>query len=109
VFGAIEAILFAWVFGMGNAWDEIHRGADMRIPGFYKFIIKYITPLFLLSILGVWFWQEWRPVITMANISAADRPFVLATRAGLLAVFFLLGVMVKISWLNKKEQRGNAS
>jgi SNF family Na+-dependent transporter len=109
VFGTIEAILFAWVFGMGNAWDEIHRGADMRIPGFYKFIIKYITPLFLLIILGVWFWQEWRPVITMAKMSAADRPFVLATRVGLIAIFFLLGLMVKISWSRKKEQRGDAS
>lgn len=108
VFGAIEVILFAWVFGMGNAWDEIHRGADMRIPVFYKFIIKYITPLFLLVILGVWFWQEWRPVITMAKISAADRPYVLATRAGLLVLFFILGLLVKISWRNKKKQRGNA-
>jgi neurotransmitter:Na+ symporter, NSS family len=109
VFGTIEAILFAWVFGMGNAWDEIHRGADMRIPGFYKFIIKYITPLFLLIILGVWFWQEWRPVMTMAGISSADRPYVLATRAGLLAVFFLLGLMVKTSWRNKRKQRSGAS
>jgi SNF family Na+-dependent transporter len=55
VFAAIETILFAWIFGMDKAWDEIHKGADMRVPRIYKFIIKYITPVFLFFILGMWF------------------------------------------------------
>jgi hypothetical protein len=50
VFSLIEAILFAWVFGMDKGWRELHKGADMNIPVIYKFIIKYITPTFLLFI-----------------------------------------------------------
>ena len=51
VFSLTEAILFAWVFGINKSWDELHQGADLRIPYFYKYIILYITPSFLLIIL----------------------------------------------------------
>ncbi|MDD5746691.1 MAG: sodium-dependent transporter [Candidatus Omnitrophica bacterium] len=105
IFGTIEVILFAWVFGMNNAWDEIHKGADMRIPRAYKFIIKYITPLFLFIILGAWFLQEWIPVIAMRNVSAADRPYVLGTRIGLLALFSGIAALVKIAWRKKENRR----
>jgi SNF family Na+-dependent transporter len=101
VFATIETVLFAWVFGMENAWDEIHKGADMRIPGIYKFIIKYITPLFLFVILGMWLWQEWLPIILMKNISAANRAFILGTRIGLFSIFVILAVLVKLAWKRK--------
>lgn len=90
--------------GMEKAWDEIHQGADMRVPGIYKFIIKYITPLFLFFILGAWFWQEWIPIIFMKNVSAAGRGYILATRIGLLLVFLVLAIMVKIAWTRKRTQ-----
>jgi SNF family Na+-dependent transporter len=106
IFAAIEVILFVWVFGMEKAWDEIHRGADMRIPRVYKFIIKYITPLFIFTILGVWLWQEWVQVIFMKNVSLADRPFILATRIGLVVVFITLAVLVKLAWRHKRVERG---
>jgi hypothetical protein len=50
VFALAESILFAWIFGMDKGWDEIHSGADMRVPTIYRFIIKYITPVFLLFV-----------------------------------------------------------
>jgi SNF family Na+-dependent transporter len=109
VFATIETILFAWVFGMDKAWEEIHRGADMSIPKVYKFIIKYITPLFLFLILGIWLSQEWLPIITMKQISLANKPFIFFTRLGLLLILLILAVLVKIAWrkrkLNLKEER----
>jgi hypothetical protein len=51
VFATIETILFAWVFGMNRAWEEIGKGAEMRVPAFFYPIIKYVTPTFLLLIL----------------------------------------------------------
>ena len=50
VFAMVEAILFAWVFGMEKGWKEIHQGADIRVPGIYRFVIKYITPAFILLV-----------------------------------------------------------
>jgi len=102
LFALIETILFAWVFGMEKAWDEIHKGADMRVPHIYKFIIKYITPSFLLFILGMWFFQEWLPIIFMKNVSSADKPFILATRIGLFSLFLILAILVKIAWNKRK-------
>lgn len=106
IFGLIEVILFAWVFGMNNAWEEIHRGADMRIPRIYKFIIKYVTPTFLIFILGVWLWQEWIPVILMQNVPLENKPYILGTRAGLLALFAVLALLVKIAWRRKRLSGG---
>lgn len=104
LFATIETIIFAWVFGMEKAWDEIHRGADMQVPKIYKFIIRYITPLFLFFILGMWFWQEWLPIILMKNVSSADRIFILGTRIGLLLIFLTLAVLVKIAWKRRRPQ-----
>ncbi len=47
VFALVEIILFSWIFGINKGWREITEGADIRVPLFYKFIIKYITPLIL--------------------------------------------------------------
>ncbi|MFH0855831.1 MAG: sodium-dependent transporter [Candidatus Omnitrophota bacterium] len=107
LFATIEVILFAWVFGMDEAWSQIHKGADMRVPKAYKFIIKYITPAFLFIIFGMWFAQEWLPVIFMKNVPAINQPFILATRIGLFALFLILAALVKIAWRNKgkKAQR----
>lgn len=98
LFGAIETILFAWVFGMDKAWTEIHHGADIEVPKVYKFIIKYITPLFLLAILVFWFFQEGLPTIMLKGVPEADRPFIFGTRIGLVLLFTILAILVKLAW-----------
>lgn len=50
IFALVEIILFAWVFGMDKGWAEINRGADIKIPIVFKYIIKYISPVFLLIV-----------------------------------------------------------
>jgi SNF family Na+-dependent transporter len=54
VLATIEIILFAWVLGIDKAWKEAHKGAELRIPMFFKPIMKYICPLYLLIIFGLW-------------------------------------------------------
>ncbi|HOC26108.1 MAG TPA: sodium-dependent transporter [bacterium] len=49
-FALLESIAFAWVFGIDKGWEEINRGADIKVPHFFKFVIKYVTPLFLLAV-----------------------------------------------------------
>jgi hypothetical protein len=57
LFAVIETILFAWVFGMNRAWQEMMNGAELKIPGFFFYIIKYVTPVFLLLILIAYTFQ----------------------------------------------------
>ncbi|MGA9115499.1 MAG: sodium-dependent transporter [Bacteroidota bacterium] len=50
VFALAESVLFAWMFGVRRGWEELTRGADMKVPDAYRFIIRYVTPLFLLFV-----------------------------------------------------------
>lgn len=50
VFALLETIAFVWVFGIDKAWEEINRGADIKVPLFFKFVMKYVTPVFLLVV-----------------------------------------------------------
>ncbi|MBP7089167.1 MAG: sodium-dependent transporter [Candidatus Omnitrophica bacterium] len=102
LFATVETVIFAWIFGIDKAWDEMHYGAKMRIPRIYKFIIKYITPLFLFIILGCWFKQEWLTTIRMENITPADKPFIMITRIVLLIIFLLLCLLIKLAWRKRK-------
>ena len=54
ILATVEIILFAWMFGMKKGWDEITRGADIRVPVVFRFIITWVTPLLLIIILGRW-------------------------------------------------------
>ena len=105
IFALVEVILFAWIFGMNNAWSEMHKGADMNIPRPYKFIIKYITPSFLIFILGMWLWQDWISVIIMNNVTPENKPFILATRISLIILFTSIALLVKLAWQRKRRLR----
>lgn len=102
LFATVEVILFGWIFGINKAWEEVHHGADMKIPEIYKYIIKYVTPIFLLAVLGAWFFQEWLPIIRMDNVPLANKGYVLGTRIGLSLIFLTLAIMVKIAWRKRK-------
>ena len=51
VFALAEVLIFGWIFGIDRGWAEIEKGADLKLPGFYKYVIKYVTPLFILLVL----------------------------------------------------------
>lgn len=47
VFAFAEIILFSWVFGIKKGWKEITHGADIKVPGIFKYIILIVTPAIL--------------------------------------------------------------
>jgi SNF family Na+-dependent transporter len=98
LFGTIEVILFAWVFGMNRAWEEIHCGAELRVPKIYKFIIKYITPVFLLVILVSWFLQDGLPTILMKSVPGENRVIIVALRVILALIFIAISLGVWSAW-----------
>ncbi len=106
VFATVETILFAWVFGMEKAWTELHVASDITIPRIYRYIIKYITPVFLLFILGSWVWEKLASVQKVSHDPNAS--YITGTRILLLAVFLVLAVLVKIAWRRKKQKAGEA-
>jgi SNF family Na+-dependent transporter len=69
VIALVEVVIFGWMFGMEKGWKEINMGADIKIPTIFKYIIKYVTPFFLLVILISWTVQDAIPILLMDNIS----------------------------------------
>ncbi|MBC2601355.1 SLC5/6 family protein [Puniceicoccus vermicola] len=53
-----QVILFGWVIGGKKGLKEAQLGSAIRIPPVYGFIIKYITPAFLLLTLLGWFYKS---------------------------------------------------
>jgi SNF family Na+-dependent transporter len=93
VFALIEVIFFAWVFGMDRGWAEMHEGADMRIPKIFKFIIKYIAPVYLIVLLVSWGVQSGIPILLMRGTNPADVPYLWGAR------LMMLGLTVVSVWL----------
>lgn len=50
VFALLEVIIFGWVFGIDRGWAELTRGADMVVPRVFRFVIRYVTPVFILVV-----------------------------------------------------------
>ncbi|MCH9001426.1 MAG: sodium-dependent transporter, partial [Planctomycetes bacterium] len=47
-----QVLIFGWVVGAGRGIKEANRGADFQIPPFMVFVLKYVTPTFLITFLG---------------------------------------------------------
>jgi len=54
VLATLEVILFGWVFGAKRGYEEAHRGAELRIPRVFPFVIKYVSPSYLLIVFTFW-------------------------------------------------------
>jgi hypothetical protein len=108
LFGTVEVILFAWVFGMDRAWTELHAGSDITIPRFYRFIIKYITPAFLLFLMGFWLYDQWTPKVCMEDVrrtAPGNVPYIVGPRIGLAILFATIAVMVWVAWKRRASRQ----
>jgi neurotransmitter:Na+ symporter, NSS family len=54
VMATILIVVFGWGMGIEKGWQEAHKGAAVRIPNFFKLVIKYLCPLYLLAIFAFW-------------------------------------------------------
>jgi SNF family Na+-dependent transporter len=46
-------VYFGWVMGIERGWQEAHKGAELRIPGVFKIIMRYLSPLYLITIFAL--------------------------------------------------------
>ena len=50
-------ILFAWIFGIRRGWEELHKGADIRVPRVFYYITVSVTPVCLIFLCSWWFYD----------------------------------------------------
>ena len=101
VFAIIEIVLFIWVFGSKNAWREIMMGADIPVPRFFFFIMKYVTPIYLFILLAFWFFQDGLNVLLMHGVPKENYAYVWFARFLLAGILISAVIMVRIAWQQK--------
>ncbi|MBI2928999.1 MAG: sodium-dependent transporter [Verrucomicrobia bacterium] len=82
VMATILIITFGWVVGVEKGWEEAHRGAELAIPRFFKFVMKYLSPLYLVGIFVLWVlfnvfgWNpttgEFKPTAYVTDLTGAN-------------------------------------
>ncbi len=88
ILATIEVILFAWVLGMEKGMAEMQEGAQIRIPGFVRILIKWVAPIYLLTIFG--FWLADNLLGDSARLSAIRDNPVVQYSIGLIAIVAIL-------------------
>ncbi|HOZ07989.1 MAG TPA: sodium-dependent transporter [candidate division Zixibacteria bacterium] len=98
VFALIETIVFAWVFGMDKGWAEITRGAEVRVPRIFYYVIKYVTPVYLLVIMIYWIVLDAVPTLLMRGGNPENVPYRWLSRAVMLLLFVVMIYLVRRAW-----------
>lgn len=104
VFAVVEVILFMWVYGPDRAWRSLHEGADLHIPRGYKWIMTYVTPAYLLVLLGWWGVTDALPILRMEVAAGGGPvvpeavPYVLAARGLLVAMTVGFLWLIHLAW-----------
>jgi neurotransmitter:Na+ symporter, NSS family len=106
VFGAIEIIIFSWVFGIRRGWEEINRGADIRVPRIFRFILVWVTPVLMIGIFVYWTLQNAVDTALMVGIEESARPFVIGARIFMLAALIALLAMIRAAWRRRGTVEG---
>lgn len=102
VISLIEVILFGWVFGMKKGWEELNQGSDIRIPKIFYYVIKYVTPAYLLFILTFWTIDNAIPTLLLEGVDPADLAYRWGARAFILISLLAIIVMVWYAWKRNK-------
>ncbi|MBK8095213.1 MAG: sodium:calcium symporter [Verrucomicrobiaceae bacterium] len=58
VLATVQIIVFGWHWGLDRGFAELHAGASIRVPSFFRVVIKWICPAFLLCIFVMWLLKE---------------------------------------------------
>ncbi|MBI4355983.1 MAG: sodium-dependent transporter [Candidatus Omnitrophica bacterium] len=96
LFSLFQVIIFGWVFGLKQSWEEMHRGAHIKVPAIFKFIIKYVTPAYLLLILGAWV-SQYHGVFVLSDVPPEKKPYAIAARVMMTLMIAALALMIPLA------------
>ena len=58
VLATLMVLIFGWVLGIDRGRKELDRGADIRIPRIVMYIVKYVSPVYLIVVFAAWVYQQ---------------------------------------------------
>lgn len=98
LFGFLELIIFMWIFGGNRAWEEINREGIIKIPRVFYYILRYVTPLYLMILLGTWGYKALPKLIEKPDWT------IWVARVYLIGLFIFLAVLVFVAERRKKKE-----
>ena len=107
IFATVQSIVFAWVLGVGKGMDELRRGAEIRLPRILPFVLKYVSPVYLLAIFALWAWKNlpdrWRAIATPPEAGPPVALFAVLWIAAVGAFLALIVAIANQTW-DKEEK-----
>ena len=120
VFGAIQALVFSFILGRqkvktddgsedNEAFALMNEGSQLKLPRFFRPIIQYVCPAYLIILLVSFTLTDGLPLITLSNIPADAKVTFLGSefsqlyftwgfRGFLLLLVVLLNVAIAYAW-----------
>jgi SNF family Na+-dependent transporter len=92
VLAMVQIICFSWVFGVDRGLAVAHEGALLQIPGYYRWIMKYVTPTYLVVVFAAFCWRNLADWVR----SVADEPLRQGALLLVLATTILLVVCTRV-------------
>lgn len=104
VMATIIIIYFGWGMGIERGWREAHQGAVMKIPAVFKFVMKYVSPLYLIAIFGLFLlfnvfgWQpatgEFKPTSYVSDLIGPNPSLVARLSVGFVVISIIFFVIL---------------
>lgn len=104
VFAFIEVWIIRLAFGVDNFWEELHHGADLRVPNFFRFTIKWVTPLFLTGLLLWYGWESGIPLIMMEGVPEENVSILWLARFFMLGLLIAGLILIQMAWRRNPDR-----
>jgi len=94
VLAIVQSLLYGWVLGIERGEREAHHGAQFRIPHFVQWVLKYITPVYLLAVFAGTIYMNgpgYIKTLTTSSVAAMAFAWLLAVLAFLLLAVHIAG------------------
>lgn len=99
VLALIEIVIFMWVYDSDKAWAEITGTSQIKIPRVFFYIIKYVTPAFLIAILASWSYTLLPDVL---NDTSFGKIF---ARIFLVSILVFSITVIAVTWKEKRDHK----
>lgn len=99
-----QLVLFIFVLKVPVGIREGGYGANMKLPFWFGFVVTYISPAFLLAILGYWLFDKLLPFFDETVVRTPLEPMEKYTMLGMIVFFFFLSLLVKLAWPNMRRR-----
>lgn len=98
ILATIQVITVGWLFGIPRAKEEVRRGAAMSIPGVFWWIIKYVSPAYLLAIFAFWCYKNVpKKIKEIRDLSEEDCDTVVLVLIFIAMMLIFFGLMVNLA------------